>query len=74
MRKKKKNQNSPVFQQPASGYVERKLNGGRYQDASELVQDALRRMEAAEVAAELQDFERAFAGGHEAAEDHVPHQ
>jgi putative addiction module CopG family antidote len=35
------------------GYVERKVNGGRYQDASEVVSDALRRMEATELAREL---------------------
>jgi putative addiction module CopG family antidote len=46
------------------GFVERKISGGRYQDASEVVRDALRRMEAAELAEDLRDFERAFAGGH----------
>jgi putative addiction module CopG family antidote len=55
-----------------NGFVERKVSGGRYQDASELVRDALRRMEAAELADDLREFERAFAGGHdrpETAED-----
>ncbi len=47
-----------------SGFVERKISGGRYQDASEVVRDALRRMEAAELAEDLRAFERAFAGGH----------
>ena len=48
-----------------SGYVERTVNGGRYRDASEVVREALRRMEAAELANELGQFERAFAGGHD---------
>jgi len=55
-----------------NGFVERKVSGGRYQDASEVIRDALRRMEAAELAEDLQDFERAFSGGHdrpEAADD-----
>jgi putative addiction module CopG family antidote len=47
-----------------SGFVERKISGGRYQDASEVIRDALRRMEAAELAEELRDFESAFSGGH----------
>jgi putative addiction module CopG family antidote len=47
-----------------NGYVKRKISGGRYQDASEVVRDALRRMEASELAEELKDFERAFVGGH----------
>ncbi len=51
-----------------SGYVQRMIKGGRYQDASEVVRDALRRMEAAELADELKQFERAFAGGHARAE------
>jgi antitoxin ParD1/3/4 len=51
-----------------SGYVQRKIDGGRYQDASEVVREALRQMEAAELAAELAQFERAFAGGHEQGE------
>jgi len=46
------------------GYVERKVKGGRYENASEVVRDALRRMEASELAEELREFERAFAGGH----------
>jgi putative addiction module CopG family antidote len=46
-----------------SGYVQRMVKGGRYQDASEVVRAALRRMEAAELADELKQFDRAFAGG-----------
>jgi putative addiction module CopG family antidote len=48
-----------------SGYVERTIKGGRYQDASEVVREALRRMEAAELAEELGQFDRAFAGGYD---------
>ncbi len=48
-----------------SGYVQRMVKGGRYQDASEVVREALRRMEAAELADEVKQFERAFAGGHD---------
>jgi len=51
-----------------SGYVQRMVMGGRYQDASEVVREALRRMEAAEVADDLRQFERGFAGGHDRAE------
>jgi putative addiction module CopG family antidote len=51
-----------------TGYVERKVQGGHYRDASEVVRDALRRMEAAELAEELDQFERAFAGGQDRAE------
>jgi putative addiction module CopG family antidote len=51
-----------------SGYVERKVNGGRYEDASEVVREALRRMEVAELADDLRQFERAFAGGHDRSE------
>lgn len=51
-----------------SGFVERTIQGGRYQDASEVVREALRRMEAAELANELRQFERAFAGGHNRSE------
>lgn len=51
-----------------SGYVERKVKAGRYQDAGDVVREALRRMEAAELAGELEQFERAFAGGHDRAE------
>src|SRR5712692_2097278 len=51
-----------------TGYVERMVNGGRYQDASEVVRDALRRMEAAELAEDLRQFKRAFAGGHDRSE------
>ena len=50
------------------GYVERKINGGRYHDASEVVREALRQMEASELTAELAQFDRAFAGGHDRAE------
>ena len=50
------------------GYVERKINGGRYHDESEVVREALRQMEASELAAELAQFDHAFAGGHERAE------
>ena len=46
-----------------SGYVQRMVKGGRYQDAGEVVRDALRRMETAELADELKQFEQAFAGG-----------
>ena len=48
-----------------NGYVERKIKDGRYEDAGEVVRDALRRMEATELAEEIKDFERAFAGAHE---------
>ena len=51
-----------------SGFVQRLVKGGRYQDASEVVREALRRMEAAELAHELKQFERAFTGGHDRAE------
>ena len=51
-----------------SGYVQRMVKGGRYQDASEVVREALRRMEAAELADEVKQFERAFAGGHDRSE------
>jgi putative addiction module CopG family antidote len=47
-----------------NGFVERKVNDGRYHDASEVIREALRRMEADELAEELRDFESAFAGGH----------
>jgi putative addiction module CopG family antidote len=50
------------------GYVERKVKGGRYHDASEVVSEALRQMECAELSAELGQFQRAFAGGHDRAE------
>ncbi len=39
------------------------VNDGRYQDESEVVREALRRMEAAELADELKQFQLAFAGG-----------
>jgi putative addiction module CopG family antidote len=45
------------------GYIQRMVSGGRYQDESEVVREALRRMEAAELADELEQFDRAFAGG-----------
>ncbi len=48
-----------------SGYVERKVKSGRYEDEGEVVREALRQMEAGELADELKAFERAFAGGHE---------
>jgi putative addiction module CopG family antidote len=51
-----------------NGFVERTVKGGRYQDVSEVVREALRRMEDAELAAELGQFEHAFAGGHNRAE------
>jgi putative addiction module CopG family antidote len=51
------------------GFVERKVSGGRYHDASEVVRDALRRMEAAELAEDLRDFETAFSGGHKQPEN-----
>jgi len=51
-----------------SGYVQRMVKGGRYQDVSEVVREALRRMEAAELADELKQFERAFSGGHDRSE------
>ena len=50
-----------------NGFVERSVKGGRYEDASEVVRDALRRMEAAELAEEFRQFEQAFAGGRERA-------
>ncbi len=46
-----------------NGYIQRMVNGGPYQDESEVVREALRRMETAELADELKQFERAFAGG-----------
>ncbi len=51
-----------------SGFVQRAVKGGQYQDASEVIREALRRMEAAELAEELRQFEHAFAGGHDRAE------
>ena len=51
-----------------SGYIQGKIKSGRYQDACEVVGEALRRMEAAELAEELRNFERAFAGGHDRSE------
>jgi putative addiction module CopG family antidote len=49
-------------------FVQRTVKCGRYEDASEVVREALRRMEAADLKEELSQFERAFAGGHERAE------
>ena len=49
-------------------YVERKVKGGRYHDASEVVSEALRQMESTELSNELEQFERGFAGGHDRAE------
>jgi putative addiction module CopG family antidote len=51
-----------------SGYIQRMVKGGRYQDSSEVVREALRRMEAAELADDLKQFERALAGGHDRSE------
>ncbi len=51
-----------------SGYVERMVEGGRYHDASEVVREALRRMEAAELADDLRQLEGAFARGHNRSE------
>ena len=51
-----------------NGYIQRMVNGGRYQDESEDVREALRRMETAELADELKQFERAFAGGRDRSE------
>jgi len=49
-------------------FIRRTVECGRYQDESEVVREALRRMEASELKEELSQFERAFAGGHERAE------
>jgi putative addiction module CopG family antidote len=49
-------------------FVQRTVKSGRYEDESEVVREALRRMEAADLKEELTQFERAFAGGHERAE------
>lgn len=51
-----------------SGYIEQKIKGGRYHDAGDVVRDALRQMESAELIAELEQFERAVAGGHDRSE------
>ncbi len=51
-----------------SGYVERTVQGGRCQDASEVVREVLRRMEAPELADELRQLEGAFASGHNRSE------
>ena len=48
-----------------NGYVEQKIKDGRYENAAEVVREALRRMEANELSEELAQFERAFAGGHD---------
>ena len=50
------------------GYVERKVKAGRYHDASEVVSEALRQMETAELAVELDQFQSALAGGHDRSE------
>ena len=47
-----------------SSYVRRKVAGGQYHDAADVVRDALRRMQATELAMELAQFEKAVAGGH----------
>jgi putative addiction module CopG family antidote len=47
-----------------SGFVDRKVKSGQYQDAADVVRDALRHMAAAENAAEVEQFEQAFTGGH----------
>jgi putative addiction module CopG family antidote len=47
-----------------SGYIDRKVKSGQYQDAADVVRDALRHMAATESAVEVQEFEQAFAGGH----------
>jgi putative addiction module antidote protein, CC2985 family len=49
-------------------FVQRTMKSGRYEDESEVVREALRRMEAADLKEELAQFERAFAGGHDRAE------
>jgi len=46
-------------------YVQRMVQGGRYQDESDVVREALRRMEAAEISEEIKQFDRAFSGGHD---------
>ena len=46
-----------------SVFVEGKVNGGRYHNASEVISDTLRRTETAEIAEDVRDFERAFSGG-----------
>ena len=51
-----------------SGYLQRTVEGGRYQDASEVIREALRRMEEAELTDELKCFEHAFAGAHQRSE------
>ena len=49
-------------------FVQRTVRSGRYEDENEVVREALRRMEAADLKEELAQFERAFAGGHGRAE------
>jgi putative addiction module CopG family antidote len=51
-----------------SNFIQRVVKGGRYQDASEVVREALRRMEAADLEEESRQFKQAFAGGNERAE------
>ena len=48
-----------------NGYIEQKIKDGRYENAAEVVREALRRMEASELEEELAQFERAFVGGHD---------
>ena len=50
------------------GFIERTVERGRYENASEVVREALRRMEVAELREELRQFEQAFAGGHDRSE------
>jgi len=54
-----------VLPDELTGFVERSVKGGRYQDEGEVVREALRRLEIAELADELKQFEQAFAGGHQ---------
>ncbi len=49
-------------------YVERKVKAGRYLDVSEVVSEALRQMETAELSTELEQFQSALTGGHNRAE------
>jgi len=51
-----------------NNFVQRTVKAGRYQNADDVVREALRRMEAAELNEELRQFEQAFAGGHAKAE------
>jgi putative addiction module CopG family antidote len=49
-------------------FIRRTVKAGRYEDESEVVREAQRRMEAADLKEELAQFKRAFAGGHDRAE------